>query len=150
MNKLLLKDSTFKKSNLNNINNFNNTDIIEKNYAKKKIENEKLKDEITHLREEITELVKDINKQQKMISESNYQTKRTCNNNCNKCDFLSNLIKKSNLPDTSKLSQIKNVIINGSFLDSNIKNVINNIFNFIAELLNNAYYNTIEINFNKI
>ena len=36
MNKLLLKDSTFTKSNLNNINNFNNTDIIEKNYTKKK------------------------------------------------------------------------------------------------------------------
>ena len=32
----MLKDSTFKKSNLNNINNFNNTDIIEKNYKKKK------------------------------------------------------------------------------------------------------------------
>ena len=50
----------------------------------------------------------------------------------------------------NKLSKIKNKIINASFLNNNIKNVINNIFNLIAELLNNAYYNSIEINFNKI
>ena len=150
MNKPTLKDSIFKKSNISNINNFNNSDIIDKKYYQNKLENEKLKDEISHLRKEITELVKDINKQQKLLSESNSQTKITCNNNCIKCDFLNNLIKKSNLPDTSKLSQIKNIIINGSFLDSNIKNIISNIFNFIAELLNNAYYNSIEINFNKI
>jgi len=150
MNKPTLKDSIFKKSNISNINNFNNSDIIDKKYYQNKLENEKLKDEISHLRKEITELVKDINKQQKLLSESNSQTKITCNNNCIKCDFLNNLIKKLNLPDTSKLSQIKNIIINGSFLDSNIKNIISNIFNFIAELLNNAYYNSIEINFNKI
>ena len=147
MNKPVLKENSFKKSN---INNFNNAEISDKNYIKKKLENEKLRDEISHLREEITELVKDINKQQKLMSESNSQTKTTHINNCEKCDFLNNLIIKSNLPDMNKLSQIKNKIINSSFLNNNIKNVINNIFNLIAELLNNAYYNSIEINFNKI
>ena len=85
MNKPTLKDSIFKKSNTSNINNFNNSDIIDKKYYQNKLENEKLKDEISHLRKEITELVKDINKQQKLLSESNSQTKITCNNNCIKC-----------------------------------------------------------------
>ena len=94
MNKPVLKDNSFKKLNLNN---FNNVEISDKNYIQKKIENEKLRDEISHLREEITELVKDINKQQKLMSESNSQTKTTHINNCEKCDFLNNLIIKSNL-----------------------------------------------------
>ena len=132
-----LKEGTIKR--------YNNSEINDKNYIQKKIENEKLKEEISHLKSEITELVQDINKQQKLISESNFQTKNT-HNYCDKCDFINNLFSNSILPDINTLSQIKNEILNSSF-DNNIKNVIKNIFEFINKLIsNNTINNTIDVN----
>ena len=132
-----LKEGTIKK--------YNNPDINDKNYIQKKIENEKLKEEISHLKSEIAELVQDINKQQKLISESNFQTKNT-HNYCDKCDFINNLFSNSILPDINTLSQIKKEILNSSF-DNNIKNMIKNIFDFIIKLIsNNTINNTIDIN----
>ena len=108
----------------------------------KKLENEKLKEEISHLRGEIKELVKDINKQQKLLSESNLQTK----NYCDKCDFIKNLISKSILPDVNTLGKIKNIIMNSSF-EEKIKNIIYIICDFINKLLNNnSNLNSIEVN----
>ena len=141
-NKSALKDGTIKK-----YHNNNTTEINEKNYNLKKLENEKLKEEIYRLRQEITELVQDINKQQKLISESNFQTKNI-RNNCEKCELINNLIINSNLPDLNKLSEIKNILIDSS-LDKNIKSIINNIFEIINSLLtDNANYNSLDINNN--
>ena len=141
-NKSALKDGTIKK-----YHNNNTTEINEKNYNLKKLENEKLKEEIYRLRQEITELVQDINKQQKLISESNFQTKNI-RNNCEKCELINNLIINSNLPDINKLSEIKNILIDSS-LDKNIKSVIDNIFEIINSLLiDNANYNSLDINNN--
>ena len=142
-NKPTLKDGTIKKYTTSS----NNTEMNDKNYIQKKLENEKLKEEISRLKQEITELVQDINKQQKLISESNFQTKNS-HNNCDKCDSINNLIINSNLPDTNKLSQIKATIMNSSFLNNNIKNAINNIFDIIIKLLNHMYYNSLDINNN--
>ena len=141
-NKSAFKDGTIKK-----YSNNNTTEINEKNYNLKKLENEKLKEEIYRLRQEITELVQDINKQQKLISESNFQTKNI-RNNCEKCELINNLIINSNLPDINKLSEIKNILIDSS-LDKNIKSIINNIFEIINSLLiDNANYNSLDINNN--
>ena len=144
-NKPTLKDGTIKKYTTSS----NSTEMNDKNYIQKKIENEKLKEEISRLKQEITELVQDINKQQKLISESNFQTKNT-HDNCDKCDSINNLIIKSNLPDTNKLSQIKATIMNSSFLNNNIKNAVNTIFDIIIKLLNHMYYNSIDINNNNL
>ena len=109
-----------------------------------KLENEKLKEEISHLRGEIKELVKDINKQQKLISESNLQTR----NYCEKCDFIKNLISKSILPDVNTIGKIKSIIMNSSF-DEKIKNIIYNICDFINKVLNNnSNLNSIDVNNN--
>ena len=126
--------------NPNTYTNPNKQPLIDS--SMKKLENEKLKEEISHLRGEIKELVKDINKQQKLLSESNLQTK----NYCDKCDFIKNLISKSILPDVNTLGKIKNIIMNSSF-EEKIKNIIYIICDFINKLLNNnSNLNSIEVN----
>ena len=140
LNKPSLRDSTIKKYN----NNQNISEVNNKNYIQKKGENQKLKEEISRLKSEITELVQDINKQQKIISESNFQTKIS-HNNCDKCDNINNLIINSNLTDINKLSQIKNTIMNSS-LNNNIKNIIQNVFDIMAKIINVLEHNSIDLN----
>ena len=125
------------KEPINKKYNNNNESFNEKNYQQKKIENEKLKEEITHLKNEIKELLKDINKQQKLISESNTQTKNNnkINNICEKCEFINSLMIRLNIPDSYKLIEIKNIILSSPSFDENIKNIINNIFDIITKLL---------------
>ena len=130
------------ESNQNQNINTNLNKLTLKDSSMKKIENEKLKEEISHLRGEIKELVQDINKQQKLISESNFQTK----NYCDKCDFINNLISKSILPDMNTVTKIKNIIMNSSF-DEKIKNIIYIICDFINKLLKfNSNLNSIDVN----
>ena len=121
-------------------NNTNNNDSFNKmNYHQKRIENEKLKEEIQHLKNEITDLLQEINNQ-KLINNNNLSINKfdsKNNNNCEKCKNINNLIIKLNIPNKNKLIEIKNIILSSPIFDENIKNIINNIFEIIIKLLTN-------------
>ena len=146
------------KEPINRIINNNNDSFNEKNYQQKRIENDKLKEEISYLKDEIKELLQDINKHQKLFYEKNLKTKNYNNNNsnnsninnikCEKCEYINNFMIRSNIPDSHKLIEIKNIILSCPSFDENIKNIINNIFDLMNILLTNnfieKYHSTIE------
>ena len=147
------------KEPINRIIN-NNDSFNEKNYQQKRIENDKLKEEISYLKDEIKELLQDINKHQKLFYEKNLKTKNdnnynsnnNSNNNnikCEKCEYINNFMIRSNIPDSHKLIEIKNIILSCPSFDENIKNIINNIFDLMNILLTNnfieKYHSTIEV-----
>lgn len=148
----LLNNPSFESNKLNNktsVNSYNNSEINEKNNCQKNIEINKLKEDIPHLKDEITELIKDINRQQKLISESNFQTKNS--QICEKCDFINNLILKTNLSDIKRLSDIKN-ILNNSSLNKNIINLLNELIDIMGKRINSNTnnMNSIDNNFQTI
>jgi len=129
-------------------NSYNSNDsFIKKNYQQKRNENEKLKEEISYLKNEIKDLLIEINNQQKIISENiNIKNKKinnlkNNNNICEKCQYINNLMISSNIPDSNKLIEIKNIILCSPSFDENLKNIINNIFDIIIKLLTNNYIN---------
>ena len=126
------------------VNSYNNSEMNEKNYLQKNIEINKLKEEISYLKSEIAELIQDINRQQKLISESNCQTKNS--HVCEKCEFIYNLILKSNLSDIKKLSEIKNILNNLS----NNKNIINDLIEIINIITKIISISDVDKNFNSI
>jgi hypothetical protein len=147
-----LNNPSFESNKLNNktsVNSYNNSEINEKNNCQKNIEINKLKEDIPHLKDEITELIKDINRQQKLISESNFQTKNS--QICEKCDFINNLILKTNLSDIKRLSDIKN-ILNNSSLNKNIINLLNELIDIMGKRINSNTnnMNSIDNNFQTI
>ena len=138
------------KSPINNVysNYYNNNESSnKKNNQQKTIENEKLKEEISYLKNEIKDLLLEINNQQKIISENiNIKNKKINNlknnsNICEKCQYINNLMISSNIPDSKKLIEIKNIILCSPSFDENLKNIINNIFDIIIKLLTNNYIN---------
>ena len=135
-------------------NNNNNNDSFNKmNYQQKRIENEKLKEEIQHLKNEITELLQEINNQ-KLLNDNKHNINQIINknnNSCGKCKNLNNLIIKLNIPDKNKLIEIKNMILNSPIFDENIKNIINNIFDIFIKLISNnnkSFNNEVKFNLN--
>ena len=136
--------SFHQKDPINKIYNNNDSSFNEKNYQQKKIENEKLKEEISYLKNEIKELLEDMNKQRKLNYENNFQEKNNITNNYNKCDNCENinkLILGINIPDNNTLFQIKNIILNSSPFNLKIKNIINNIFDTLNILLSKCFKN---------
>ena len=120
-----------------------NESFNEKNYQQKRIENDKLKEEISYLKNEIKDLLQDINKQQKIFyeknNEKNNNKKKNNNAKCDKCEYINNYILTSSIPDSHKLIEIKNIILSSPSFDENIKTIINAIFDVIVIILTNDY-----------
>ena len=110
---------------------------------KKKIENEKLKEEISYLKNEIKELLEDMNKQRNLNYENNQEKNNIINNynKCDNCEYINKLILGINIPDNNTLIQIKNIILNSSPFNLKIKNIINNIFDTFNILLSKCFMN---------
>ena len=111
------------------IRNNNNESFNEKNYKIKKLENEKLKDEISRLKEEIINLLNEMNK---IRENSNNNKENDIQRKCNNCIYTENKINDFiNEVPLSQFKDIKRFYLN---FEKELKKFETKLLNLITQI----------------
>ena len=111
------------------IRNNNNESFNEKNYKIKKLENEKLKDEISRLKEEIINLLNEMNK---LRENSNNNKENDIQRKCNNCIYTENKINDFiNEVPLSQFKDIKRFYLN---FEKELKKFETKLLNLITQI----------------